>query len=247
MKVLIVDNQEEIRKGLKLLLEKYCPQVREIQEAEGVVSGLRKIHEYQPDLVFTDVEMDDGTGMDLLAKVPEINFQVIFITAYNKYAVDAFRFSAIDFLLKPIDPEHLIESVQRAVDNMKRISLTEQLSIFSSQYNQVKEEKKIVLKDQKAFHIVKVGDLIFMRAEGVYTEFQIVGGERIVMSKNIKEYEEMLLGQGFMRVHNSYLINLKHIHKMDRADGGTLVMTEGHNVPVSTRRKDLLLDYLKTL
>lgn len=247
MKALIVDNQKEIRAGLKLLLQKYCPVIKEISEADGVVSGLQAIYDWKPDLVFTDVEMDDGTGMDMLSQVKDPSFQIIFITAFNKYAVDAFRYSAIDFLLKPIDPELLIESVQRASENLRKQSMAEQLAVLKAQFGASITERRIVLKDQKAIHIAKVADLIFLRADGVYTEFTLVGGEKILMSKNIKEYEELLGETEFIRVHNSFLVNTSHIQKMDRSDGGTLIMTDKHEVPVSSRKKEVVLDYLRKL
>jgi two-component system, LytTR family, response regulator len=248
VKTLIVDNQPEIREGLRLMLERYCPQVTELREANGVAEGLKTIYDYQPDLVFTDVEMDDGTGMDMLSKLKDIKFQVIFITAYNKYAVDAFRFSAIDFLLKPIDPDQLAESVQRAYENVKRNTMIEQLSVLNNKMNPLgADEKKLVLRDQKAIHIVKISDIVYLHAEGVYTTFDTVSGEQIVVSRNIKEYEEILSSYGFVRVHNSYLANMEHVHKFDKADGGSLVMSNKAVVPVSTRKKDVVLEYFKNL
>lgn len=230
------------------MLERYCPQVTELREANGVAEGLKTIYDYQPDLVFTDVEMDDGTGMDMLSKLKDIKFQVIFITAYNKYAVDAFRFSAIDFLLKPIDPDQLAESVQRAHENVKRNTMIEQLAVLNNKMNQAgADEKKLVLRDQKAIHILKISDIVYLHAEGVYTTFDTAGGEQIVVSRNIKEYEEILSPYGFVRVHNSYLANMEHVHKFDKADGGTLVMMNKAVVPVSTRKKDVVMEYFKNL
>ncbi len=247
MKTLIVDDQKEIREGLRLMLEKFCPQVTSIHEADGVVAGIRAIHEIQPDLLFTDVEMQDGTGMDMLNKVQDINFQVVFITAYNKYAVDAFRFSAIDFLLKPVEPDLLAEAVKRASFRAKQNELMSQLSVLNNRMRNSDEEKKIVLKDQKAIYVIKVSDIAYLQAEGVYTHFFIGNGEKVMVSKNIKEYEELLEGFGFMRVHNTYLVNLNRIVRFDKTDGGSLVLDGGQTVPVSSRKKDALLEYLKSV
>lgn len=247
MKALIVDNQPEIREGLILMLQTYCPQITELREADGVASGVKAVHEFKPDLVFTDVEMDDGTGMDFLSRLPEINFQVIFITAYNKYAVDAFRFAAIDFLLKPIEPDLLITAVQRAVESSRKQKMIDQLSVLNGKMKSGNDEKRIVLKDQKAIYVVKVSEVVFLQADGVYTHFNLINGDKIMVSHNIKEYDEALTPYGFMRVHNSYLVNLALIRKFDKADGGSLIMEGNSAVPVSTRKREVILDYLKNI
>lgn len=247
MRALIVDNQPEIREGLILMLKTYCPNITDIYEADGVATGAKAVHDFKPDMVFTDVEMDDGTGMDLLSRLPEINFQVIFITAYNKYAVDAFRFAAIDFLLKPIEPDLLVTAVQRAVESSRKQKMIDQLSVLNGKMKSGNEEKRIVLKDQRAIYVVKVSELVFLQAEGVYTHFNLMNGDKIMVSHNIKEYDDALSPYGFMRVHNSYLVNLALIRKFDKVDGGSLVMEGNSVVPVSTRKREIVLDYLKRM
>jgi two-component system LytT family response regulator len=244
MKVVVIDNERNIRTSVVDLIKAFCPQITSIDEANGVVSGLKKIHEINPDIVFTDVEMDDGTGMDMLAKLSEIKFQVIFITAHNKYAIDAFRFSAIDFLTKPINPDELAKSVQKAEASMKSRLLSEQISVMNEK-NVSSEEKKIVLKELDAIHIIKVKDLICCEASGIYTTFYINNNKQIVVSKNLKEYEEILEPFKFLRVHNSFLINANKIEKFEKSDGGFLIMEGGHRVPVSQRKRDVVMEFLK--
>lgn len=198
----------------------------------------------QPDIVFTDVEMDDGTGMDMLSKLGDIKFQVIFITAHNKYAIDAFRFSAIDFLTKPINPDELAKSVQKAESNIKNKLFLEQVAVMNEK-NLTKAEKKIVLKELDAIHIIKVKDLICCEASGIYTTFFIDNNKQIVVSKNLKEYEEILEPYDFLRVHNSFLINANKIEKFEKNDGGFLIMEGGQRVPVSQRKKDVVISFLK--
>lgn len=244
MKALVIDNEKNIRTTVMDLISAFCPQITSVVEADGVVTGLKKIHELQPDIVFTDVEMDDGTGMEMLSKLSEIKFQVIFITAHNKYAIDAFRFSAIDFLTKPINPDELAKSVQKAENNIKNKLFLEQVAVMNEK-NLAKSEKKIVLKELDAIHIIKVKDLVCCEASGIYTTFFIDNNKQIVVSKNLKEYEEILEPYDFLRVHNSFLINANKIEKFEKNDGGFLIMEGGQRVPVSQRKKDVVINFLK--
>jgi len=244
MKALVIDNEKNIRTTVVDLITAFCPQITLVAEADGVVSGLKKIHELQPDIVFTDVEIDHGTGMDMLSKLSEIKFQVIIITAHNEYAIDAFRFSAIDFLTKPINPDELAKSVQKAESNIKNKLFLEQVAVMNEK-NLAKSEKKIVLKELDAIHIIKVKDLICCEASGIYTTFFIDNNKQIVVSKNLKEYEEILEPYDFLRVHNSFLINANKIEKFEKNDGGFLIMEGGQRVPVSQRKKDVVISFLK--
>jgi len=246
MKALVIDNEKNIRTTVVDLITAFCPQITSVAEADGVVSGLKKIHELQPDIVFTDVEMDDGTGMDMLSKLNDIKFQVVFITAHNKYAIDAFKFSAIDFLTKPINPDDLAKSVQKAEENIRRGLLKEQVDVLNEK-SVSKFEKKIVLRELEAIHLLKVRDLLFCEAAGKYTIFYTSDGKQITTSKNIKEYEDVLSEYDFIRVHNSFLVNADKIELFDKSDGGTLVMEGGKKVPVSQRKKESILDYIKRM
>lgn len=248
MKVLIIDNEAPIRAGLKLQLENYFQEMESLQEATGVASGLNAIESFQPDIVFLDVEMDDGTGIDLLKKLGNYDFQLIFITAHNKYAVDAFKFSAIDFLLKPIDTDDLIASLAKAVSQHKNKDLKAQIQVLNESMNAISHEhKKIVLKDKDSIYFVKVNDIIRCHAEGPYTEFFIAGGQKITISKTLKEYEEMLEPFGFIRAHHSHLINIRKIIRFDKTDGCNLIMENNDEVPVSQRKKEHLIDYISHL
>ncbi len=245
MKVLIIDNEEQIRIGLEKQLKTFCPQVTQIQQATGVVSGLLAISNYKPDLVFLDVEMDDGTGIELASKLESYSFQLVFITAHDKYAVNAFKLSAIDFLLKPIDVEDLINSVVRAEKNIKNKTLELQFKILQESISSIAvTDKKIVLKDNESIYFVKVSDIVRCKAEGPYTEFYLMSDQKIIISKSLKEYEEVLEPFGFVRTHHSHLINIKHISRFDKADGGVLVMDNEHVVPVSQRKRELILELL---
>ncbi|WP_310378488.1 LytTR family DNA-binding domain-containing protein [Flavobacterium sp.] len=248
MKILVVDNETNIREGIVELIKNFCPFKAQVYEANGVDSGLKSIADINPDILFLDVELDDGTGMDLLSKINEINFHLIFITAHNKYALDAFRFSAIDFLLKPINPEELIEAFDRVNKHIKNSFLQDQLLIMQESLNKITHrERKIVLKDSNSIYFVNVNEIIRCESDGQYTEFYIENTKKIVISKSLKEYEEMLELYGFIRPHHSHLINTHKILRFDKVDGGSLIMQNNDEVPVSHRKKAQILQILDSL
>ena len=248
MKILVIDNEENIRKGVIEMIKEFSPFVAEIDEANGVATGLKKIEEINPDILFLDVELDDGTGMDLLSKLPEINFHVIFITAHNKYAIDAFRFSALDFLLKPISPEELIEAFEKVQKQIKNNILQEQLQVLQDSLNKItSKEKKIVLKDSNSIYFVNISDIIRCESDGQYTIFVVDKLKNILISKSLKEYEELLEPFGFIRPHHSHLINTNKILRFDKVDGGNLIMQNNEEIPVSHRKKAQILHILDSL
>jgi two-component system, LytTR family, response regulator len=247
MRALVIDNESEIRKSVVDLIAAFCPDISEVSEATSVESGIIKLAEYKPDVLFLDVELGDGTGMDLLERIGKVDFPIIFITAHNKYAVDAFRFSAIDFLLKPIDPEELMRSVER-VKSQNNVRLSEQLQVLKDIIsNTLSHEKKIVLRDNASIYFVKLADIIRCESDRSYTTFVLIDGKRIVVSKGIKDYEEILEPSGFIRTHQSHLVNVSKIVRFDKIDGGTLVMENEDRVPVSQRKKDEVIYLLSSL
>lgn len=251
MRVLIIDNDSSIREGLSSLLKKLCPQISEISEADGVSTGLKAIDNLKPEIVFLDVEMDDGTGFELVQKLGNYNFQLIFITAHNKYAVNAFKFSAIDFLLKPIDPMDLVLSINKAISQKKNRDLEHQVKLLEESLQNINslkiQDRKIALNDGNVIHYIKVNDIIYCQADGSYTVFHLMNSKKIMVSKLLKEYEDLFSDFSFLRTHHSYLINTSKISKFDKADGGQLIMDENHSVPVSARKKEQVLDILGKL
>lgn len=242
MKILIIDNEPELRSVLAKMITNAHPSPVSIQDAGGVAEGLQKIQEFSPDIVFLDIEMEDGTGFDLLKQVPYPSFQLVFTTAHNKYAIQAFKFSALDYLLKPIDPAELRTSMERAVAQISKSNLAGQLAVMMQQlYPKAEGEKKIVLNDKQSTYYIKVSDIIFCEAEGPYTKFYIAGTNPILISKNLKEYEELLAPSGFVRTHHSYIANPDKIKLYDKTDGGALILEGGYNIPISQRRKDLVM------
>jgi two-component system LytT family response regulator len=248
MKALIIDNEEKIRNGLIKQLERFCPNIKSIHFATGVSSGLIELQRLQPDIVFLDVEMDDGTGFDLVKQLSSINFQLVFITAHDKYAVNAFKMSAIDFLLKPIDPEELIACVSKAQKNIQSKSIEAQYkNLQESLGTMAFAERKMILKDSESIYVIKLADIIYCMADGPYTTFYLQGNQKITISKNLKEYEDLLESLGFARPHRSYLINIRRITRFDKADGGMLIMENNQQIPVSVRKKEEIMEMLNKL
>lgn len=245
MKVVIIDNDREVVDGLMLMLNEFCPQITDLNYANTIEKGIECISKFNPDLVFLDVELDQGTGMDLLTKLKQYTFEVIFITAYNKYAVDAFRFSAIDFLLKPIGLEDLLAALERAKLHMKNKDLSKQLLVLKENLNSLTaSEKKIVLKDSDSVYFLKISDIILCKAEGSYTIFYLENKQKITVSKGLREYDELLVPNGFIRTHHSYLVNIKKITRFAKDKGGLLILQNGEEVPVSQRKREQILNFL---
>lgn len=248
MNILIIDNENAIRVGLVKMINSFCPNVNQIWEANGVASGIEAIGKYKPDLVFLDVEMDDGTGIQLIEKLGKFDFQLIFITAHDKYAVNAFKLSAIDFLLKPIDSNDLVSAVSKASEKIKSKSLNLQIQILQESLTSLSvNEKKIVLKDSESIYFVKIADIVHCKAEGPYTEFYLIPQQKIIISKSLKEYEEILEPYGFVRPHHSHLVNIKRIVRFDRADGGTIILENKQTIPVSQRKREHIMELLNKI
>lgn len=244
MKALIIDNEKSLREGLAEMISIFCDDINIIETASGVATGLDKLKTFTPDILFLDVELDDGMGMDIMKSIGKPNFEVIFITAHNKYAIDAFQFSALDFILKPINPEALIAAVEKAKNKLHLNGIERQFQILTEFYSNLNNpNQKLIIKDRNSIYVVKVTDIIRCESENSYTTFFLINNEQIVSSKPIKEYEDLLDRFGFIRVHQSHLVNKHKITRFDKSDL-TLHLENNHEVPVAQRKKDQLLDLL---
>lgn len=247
MKILLVDNEKTVRETLATMVQNWSNGMHQIEEAAGVKEGVSTINQLKPDIVLLDVEMDDGTGFDLLQQIPQPGFQLIFTTAHNEYAIQAFRYSAIDYLLKPVDPAELRQALERAMIQISQQTMQQQLSILLQQLGgRTDNEKQIVLKDVDKTYFIKIRDILFCEAEGSYTKFYLSNAEPVFVSRNLRSYEEILAPAGFIRTHHSCLVNPAKIKIYDRkTDSGTLILEGGHSVPVSQRKKDFVVQFLE--
>jgi two-component system LytT family response regulator len=242
LRTIIIDDEAHIRVTLARFLEKHCPQAKLTGEASGVKEGIDAIKKHHPDLVLLDIQMNDGTGFDLLRSLDQIDFKVIFVTAYDKYAVQAFKFSAVDFLLKPVNPHELAEAVSRA-EALKQSDYNARLQALEANFrSKESNDKKIIVRTMENIYLMDVMDITFCESDGCYTRIHSLSNGEVIVSKPLKEYNELLSDAGFFRVHKSYLINLRHILRFKKADGGMVVLNGDHEVPVASRKKDELLE-----
>lgn len=249
---ILIDDDANLRAGMRQLLSMYAPEINVLGEAESVQTGVEAINLFQPQVIFLDIQLSDGTGFDLLEKLAEMNgkisSQVVFITAHEQYAIKAFRFSALDFLLKPVDPEELqkviykIKNVLAKSDNYAHIDL-----LLENIRRKVDNFKRIALSTSDGIHLFEISDIIRCESEDNYTKFYIKNNKPILISKTLKEYEELLAEYGFERIHQSHLINLAYLKSYIKRDGGYVVMADNSNLPISQRKKERLQELLKTL
>lgn len=233
MRAVIVDDERKARNSLKILLETFAPDLEIIGEADGVVAAYEMITRLRPALVFLDIEMPPSNGFDLLEKFDERAFDVIFTTAYSEYGIKAIKAEALDYVLKPVIAEELVEAVERA---RRRRDLKEE-----------KEGRKISLSDNSGVSFVHVNDILWCESDKNYTTVYLASSEKKVVSKTLKEFEEVLVPHGFLRVHHSNLVNLNAVEKYHKADGGTLELSDGSEVMVSRRKREGLFQRLKSL
>jgi two-component system LytT family response regulator len=243
LRTVIIDDESKAREAIREMTTIYCDDIEVIGEAHDVLSGIQLIKTQQPDLVFLDIKMPDGTGFDLLNRIEKKDFSLIFLTAFDEYAVKAFKFSAIDYLLKPLDPDELIQAVER-VKEFRNLD-KENLSVLLQNLKSIKKDlKKLVLKTAESIFLVNVSDIIRCESTGNYTKFFLVNQKPVLVSHTLKDYDDILSEYNFFRVHQSHLVNLDHIIRLDKADGGTLIMSDNQSVPVSTRKKEALVKAL---
>lgn len=242
MRIIIVDDEKRIRNTLINVLKLHCPNAIVVAEAGDITSAIEAINIQKPDVVLLDIKMPGGTGFDLLKKLMPLTFKVIFITAFDKYAIEAFKFSAIDYLLKPVMPIELVEALKRTEQQLSNENSNAKLDIFiSNMSNQTKESKRIVLNSQNKMHVISINDIVRCEADGNYTVFVLADKRSVVVSKSLKEYDDMLSPFGFFRSHNSHLINLTFIDHLDKRDGGVLIMKDGSEALVSARKQSELV------
>ena len=248
MKVIIIDDEARTRKSIADIL-KFSPQdISLVAEAENVATGVKAINTHKPDLVLLDINMPDGTGFDLLKKLDNPNFKIIFITAYEEYAVQAFEFSAIDYILKPVDPKKLFDAINKAHQLVEQENISLKLNaLFANLENSASENKKLVLKTAESIYIVNTTDIIRCESDAGYTLFYLLDGKKILVSRNLKDYEEMLDGYGFYRIHQSHLINLKYIDHYSKIEGGAVIMKDNSYLPVARRKKESFLKLLEMI
>jgi two-component system LytT family response regulator len=248
MTILIVDDEIRARENIRSIIDLYFKEKFEIIEASNIGHGIVAIEEQHPDIVLLDINLPDGTGFDLLKQLRFKNFKLVFITAYEEYALKAFDFSAIDYIMKPVDPEKLSHAVSRAAEMLETENLNLKLkALFANLNNQSELHKKLVLKTSDNIYIVDTKEIIRCESDESYTRFFLTDNRHILVSRNLIDYENMLEEFGFFRTHRSHLINLAYIDNFTKKEGGFVVMKDKAEIPISRRKKDEFLKFLEML
>ena len=242
---LIIDDEPKNIKVMKNMLKEFCPQVQLIGDANNSNDGKELIQQKNPELVFLDIEMPYGNGFDLLNALMPVDFEVIFVTAFDKYLLQALKYSALDYLLKPVNIDELKNAVQNAELRIRKYSINQQLNILLDNFKKQESGlKKIAIPTVDGFDFILIDDIIRCEAQGAYTRIYTANSKKILVSRPLKDYENLLPEDIFFRIHNSHLVNLNYIKKYNRGRGGFIELDDGTVIEVATRRKDEFLNRL---
>jgi two-component system LytT family response regulator len=240
LRTIIIDDEKKNRIVLQKMLEQHCQKEIEIVAlCENALLGKDAIETYKPDLIFLDVEMPKQNGFEMLQSLKSLDFSVVFVTAHDHYAIKAIKFSALDFLLKPIDAKELKLAVEKAERNSQKAKSNEQFHILFHSLNST--HKKIALPTRNGLVVVNVSEILRCEAESNYTRIFLTNQELFLASKTLKDFEQLLEECNFVRIHQSHLVNFEHIKKYNKGDGGSVILTDGTEVEVSRRQKEVLL------
>ena len=246
IKAILIDDEERARNTLSTLLSSYCPEVSVLATCSNVPDGVLAINKHKPDVVFLDIEMPDYNGFELLGFFREIDFDIVFVTAYSEYAIKAFEVSAVDYILKPIDIDQLRNSVEKLKQKKMHSQMQEQIELLKESYRG-DDIRKIALSMSNGLTFVEIADVVMLEADGAYTSFFMKDGQKILVSKKLKFYEDLLSNRSFFfRTHRSYFINVNYIKKYSRGENAILMDNE-FNVALSRDRKQEFDSLLKNL
>ena len=238
LKSVIVDDEQKSRESLKILIEDFCEGVEVKALCQNVAEAIEAIEQFKPAVVFLDIQLQRETGFDLLTKIKTVDFDVVFTTAYSEYAIKAFKFAAIDYLLKPIDIQELKSAIEK-VAKKSGSNISDRLEqLLGNLRSKSTDTYKLALPTADGLVFVKVNDILYCEASSNYTEIFLANDKKYLVSRTLKEYEDMLADQNFFRIHHSYLINLNSIKKYVRGEGGYVIMNNDKSLDVSKRKKE---------
>jgi two-component system LytT family response regulator len=245
MKAIIIDDETSSRNALRQKLANHCADVIIIAECESGEEGIKNIEEKKPDVVFLDVEMPRMNGFTMLQQLHNRNFELIFVTAYDHYAIKAIRFSALDYLIKPVVIEDLKTAVDKVVQKRKQSAGNERLELLlQNLMSKEKEQQRIAIPSIEGLQFVETGDIIYLEALSNYTNFHLLNNRKITVSKTLKDFEELLPASIFVRIHHSYIININCVEKYIKGEGGEVLMKNGVHLDVARRKKE---EFLKAI
>ncbi|HOY32713.1 MAG TPA: LytTR family DNA-binding domain-containing protein [Bacteroidales bacterium] len=247
LRAIIIDDEKTSCDALSGLIKRYCDNITVVAQADGYKSGIKAIHEYKPDIVFLDIQMPDGSGFQVLEDVKEVDFEVIFTTAYDQYAIKAIKYSALDYLLKPIIPSDLVNALQKAEHKRNASEMSSNIKVLLENLKTKTTSKKIILSTSEKIHVVETDNIIRCESDDYYTRFFFSDGKTLLISKTLKETEQLLGELDFLRPHKSHLVNIKYIKGFLKNDGGYIQLSDGSKVPVSRRKKEKVIHTIQNL
>ena len=247
LRTILIDDETPGLESMQKLLELNCSDVEIIASCNSVEKAIEKINKLQPDLIFLDIDMPGKNGFDLLREMKDGKFEVIFVTAHNEFMIEAFHFSAIDYLLKPVDEDLLIDAIKRAKTRIAEKTGNKNIDTFlyNVQQKQTPKNMRLCIPSLKGFQVVELDEILYAEASNNYTNFNFTNKKIICTSKSLFEYEELLGDSGFVRIHKSFLVNLLHVKEYLRGEGGSVILSDGKILEVSRRKKDLLMGKMK--
>ena len=244
IKAILIDDEMHCLKTLEMLLKEYCANVQILEKCDNAATGLKAIELHKPDLVFLDIEMPQMNGFEMLERLPQINFAIIFTTGYDQYAIKAFHFSAFDYLLKPVEPKELINAVKK-VEEQRHLPMPEQFEMLLKKIGGINSGfNKIAVPTAEGFELIPTTEVVYFEADSNYTHIFLKNKNKVIACRTLKNIEEQIQDYNFfVRVHNSYMVNLNEVVRYVRGEGGYLVMSDNSSVNVSRTRKDALLKF----
>ncbi len=247
MNAIIIDDEQRNRENLQQLISEHCPDVTILKLCTSAAEARESISKRHPDLIFLDIEMPGENAFSLLESLERIDFEVIFVTAFDQYGIKAIKFSALDYILKPIDPADLRSAVSKARKKITQKQENFRLQNLLENTRRAHSDKMIALSLSDKVEFVEVSSIVRCQSDSNYTTFYLKSGEKLLVSKTLKDFEDLLTSYGFLRVHQSHLINLKEIKSFIKSDGGYIRMKDGSSVSVSRQRREMVLETLKYL
>jgi len=246
IKVLIIDDEKRTRDLIAKMIESFDVSLSISTEGSSVESGILAIERLKPQIVLLDIQLPDGNGFDVLKGAKNKDFDVIFITAHEEHAIRAIKFSALDYILKPVDPDELLSAINKAIEKVQNKKSS--ISFDTLQHNVTNQTKRrLVLKTLESVHVVELDSIVRCEADRNYTTFFLENGNKIFVSKTLKEYELLLSNYNFIRVQQSHLLNIDFVDRYDKVDGGSVVMKDGSHIPLSPSKRDLFFKLLETI
>lgn len=244
LKAILIDDEDNSLSALKEKIIHHCPQIEIIDTTNIPAEGIEKINSLKPDIVFLDIEMPGINGFNLLQHLTYKNFEIVFVTAYDHYAIRAIRLSALDYLVKPVDVEELKATIEKAIAKKTVPASNQQLEFLLEQLSDKKNLRRIAIPTQDGLRFIKINEIIYLEASLNYTYIHTTNEQKYIISRTLKDFEEILPSEIFIRIHNSYIINKDFLEKYIRGDGGQVVMTNGVALDVAKRKKT---DFLKAM